>query len=65
LEKSNIFISAVIIILHMKETVTIPKKEYARLKKCEETEKDLLVSLVKGLEDIQHGRIKPWKGATG
>jgi len=39
----------------------ISKKEYLRLKKCEETEKDLLVSLVKGLEDIQQGKIKPWK----
>ncbi len=45
----------------MKETVTIPKEEYEKLKKSEETEKELLVSLVKGLEDIQHGRVKPWK----
>ncbi|MCK5283864.1 MAG: hypothetical protein KAK00_10785 [Nanoarchaeota archaeon] len=45
------------------ETVTIPKEEYLKLKKCEEVEKDLLVSLVKGLEDIKHGRIIPWKKA--
>lgn len=43
------------------ETVTIPVDEYMKLKKCEEAEKDLLVSLVKGLEDIKHGRVKPWK----
>lgn len=48
----------------MANTVTISKEEYVKLKKCEETEKELLVSLVKGLEDIQHGRIKPWKKAT-
>lgn len=46
------------------KTVTIPKDEYLRLKKLAETEKELLVSLVKGLEDIQHGRIKPWKKVT-
>lgn len=40
------------------ETVTISKEEYKKLKQCEETEKDLLVSLVKGLEDIRHGRIR-------
>ena len=46
------------------KTITISKEEYLRLKKCEDTEKDLLLSLVKGLEDIQHGRIKPWKRVT-
>ena len=48
----------------MTGTITIPKEEYLRLKKCEEVEKDLLSSLVKGLEDIKHGRIKPWKRTT-
>ena len=48
----------------MTETVTIPKDEYMKLKKYEATEKDLLVSLVKGLEDIKQGRIKPWKKAN-
>ena len=42
-------------------TVTIPKEEYEMLKKKAELDKDLLVSLVKGLEDIKAGRVKPWK----
>jgi hypothetical protein len=47
------------------ETVTIPKKEYEKLKKKAELDEELLVSLVKGLEDIRAGRIKPWDKATG
>ncbi|MBW2977140.1 hypothetical protein KY347_06885 [Candidatus Woesearchaeota archaeon] len=44
-------------------TVTIPKEEYEMLKKKAEIDEDLLFSLVKGLEDIRTGRIKPWKKA--
>jgi len=43
------------------ETVTIPKEEYELLKHKAEIDEDLLVSLIKGLEDIKAGRIKPWK----
>lgn len=46
------------------ETVTIPREEYEILKQKAEVEEDLLVSLVKGLEDIKAGRIKPWKKST-
>jgi hypothetical protein len=46
------------------ETVTISKEEYETLKHKAEVDEDLLVSLVKGLEDIKAGRIKPWKKAT-
>jgi|TARA_B100001971_G_C17667255_1_gene275743 PHD/YefM family antitoxin component YafN of YafNO toxin-antitoxin module len=46
------------------ETVTIPKEEYESLKKKAELDEELLVSLVKGLEDIKAGRIKPWEKAT-
>jgi hypothetical protein len=46
------------------ETVTIPKEEYEMLKHKAEVDEDLLVSLVRGLEDIKAGRIKPWKGTT-
>ncbi|MBU1111691.1 MAG: hypothetical protein ABIG93_01620 [archaeon] len=46
------------------ETVTIPKEEYDLLKQKVEIDEDLLVSLVKGLEDIKAGRIKPWKKST-
>ena len=47
------------------ETVTIPKREYLSLKKKAELDENLLVSLVRGLEDIKSGRIKPWKKTTG
>jgi len=46
------------------ETITIPKAEYEILKNKAKVDEDLLVSLVKGLEDIKAGRIKPWKRAT-
>lgn len=46
------------------ETVTIPKEEYKALKKKAELDEGLLISLVKGLEDIKAGRIKPWKKVT-
>jgi len=46
------------------ETVTIPKEEYEILKHKAEVDEDLLISLVRGLEDIKAGRIKPWKRAT-
>ena len=46
------------------ETVTIPREEYDLLKHKAEVDEDLLVSLVKGLEDIKAGRIKPWKKIT-
>jgi len=48
----------------MAETVTIPKDEYESLKKKAEIDEDLLLSLVRGLEDIRAGRIKPWKRPT-
>ncbi len=43
------------------ETVTIPKDEYKLLKQKAEADESLLITLVKGLEDIKAGRIKPWK----
>jgi hypothetical protein len=46
------------------ETVTIPREEYEMLKQKSEVDEDLLISLVKGLEDIKAGRIKPWKKST-
>ena len=45
----------------MSNSVTISKEEYKDLKKKAEANKDLLVQLVKGLEDVREGRIKPWK----
>ena len=46
------------------ETVTIPKEEYENLKEKAEVDESLLISLVKGLEDIKAGRVKPWKRTT-
>ncbi len=48
----------------MPETITIPKEEYESLKKKAEIDEDLLLSLVRGLEDIRAGRINPWKKST-
>ena len=44
------------------ETITIPKLEYETLKKKAELDEDLLIKLIRGLEDIKEGRIKPWNG---
>ncbi len=41
--------------------IQIPKKEYKELKKKASLSEDLLMKLVRGLEDIRTGRIKPWK----
>ena len=43
------------------ETITISKEEYERLKKESETDHELLMKLVRGLEDIKEGRFKIWK----
>ena len=46
------------------EIITISKEEYEILKHKAEVDEDLLISLVRGLEDIKAGRIKPWKSQT-
>ena len=48
-------------IKHNMKTVTIPEAEYKTLKKKAEMDEDLLLKLIKGLEDIKFGRVKPWK----
>jgi hypothetical protein len=40
------------------KTVTIPKAEYMRLKKCEQVDEELLSQIITSLEDIKAGRIK-------
>ena len=42
----------------------IKDKEYTELKRKAELNDDLLTQLVRGLEDIKAGRIKPWKRTT-
>ena len=49
------------IISNIMETITISKQEYVELKKKAEVDEELLVSLVKGLEDIRNGRVSQWK----
>lgn len=41
------------------KTVTIPEREYKRLKACEKENNELLKDLVKGIKDIKEGRVKP------
>ena len=45
----------------MQEMIEISKSEYRELKKKAEIDDELLVKLVRGLEDIRLGRIKVWK----
>jgi hypothetical protein len=46
------------------ETITVSKTEYEKLKQKAEASDELLIKLVRGLEDIKAGRIKPWKKST-
>lgn len=46
----------------MSKTITIPKKEYAELKRRKKINSELLSKIVCGLEDIKAGRIKKWVG---
>jgi len=46
------------------EMVTIPKTKYEELKrmaKKAEIDEELLIDLVRGIEDIKAGRVKPWR----
>ena len=42
------------------KTVTLTVQEYKDLSKKAETNEDLLIKLVMGLEDIKAGRIREW-----
>ena len=46
------------------ETVTLLKKEYKELKQKAELNQSLLTKLIRGLEDVRRGRVKPWKKFT-
>ena len=44
------------------ETVTIPKKEYEKLKKqAQEVDWEMVAKFQRAFEDIKHGRITEWK----
>ncbi|MDO8460555.1 MAG: hypothetical protein Q7S74_05575 [Nanoarchaeota archaeon] len=44
------------------ETVTLSKDKYEELMKKAALGDDLLIKLIRGLEDIRAGRIKRWEG---
>ena len=39
-------------------TVTIPKQEYAHLKKVEKVDQELLQDIAQGIKDILKGKVK-------
>lgn len=41
--------------------ISIPKQEYSKLKEKASLNERLLIKLIKGLENIKEGKIKPWK----
>lgn len=45
-------------IIIMSQTITIPKEEYIKLKKIEQTDRELVTQLVSSLKDIKEGKIK-------
>ena len=45
----------------MEKMITIPEKKYLELKEKAELDEELLIKLIRGLEDIKEGRIKEWK----
>ena len=46
------------------EMVTIPKQEYEEMKINAGIDKELLIKLVNGLEDVRNGRVSEWNGLT-
>ncbi len=43
------------------ETIVISQNKYRELKRRALLNEELLLKLVRGLEDIRQGRIKPWR----
>lgn len=41
-------------------TITLSEEEYLELKKKAEITDGLMLKLVRGLEDIKHGRVEEW-----
>jgi len=46
------------------ENITISKEEYEKLKSRANANEELLIKLIRGLEDIRNGRIKKWKSSN-
>lgn len=45
----------------MENMITIPESKYLELKRKAELDEELLIKLIRGLEDIKAGRIREWK----
>jgi len=44
----------------MQKMITIPKEEYESLKEAEQVDHELLIKIVKGLEDVKNKKFKEW-----
>ncbi len=44
----------------MQKMVTITREEYENLKESEQVDHDLLIKIIKGLEDVKNKRFKEW-----
>ena len=44
----------------MQKMITIPKEEYESLKEVEQVDHELLIKILKGLEDVKNKRFKEW-----
>ncbi len=44
----------------MEKMITIPEKIYFELKEKAELDEELLIKLIRGLEDVKEGRIREW-----
>ena len=44
----------------MQKMITISKEEYENLKEAEQVDHELLIKIVKGLEDVKNKRFKEW-----
>ena len=46
------------------QEIKLPRAKFEELKRKAEMNEELLISLVRGLEDIKEGRIKSWQKST-
>ncbi len=44
--------------------MTIPRKEYERLKEAAEVDVALVRKIKRSLEDVKAGRVREWKGSS-
>ena len=46
------------------EMISVPKERFEELERKADMDEELLISLVRGLEDIKAGRVKLWERKT-